>query len=81
MKTYLIRTVDIGLFLFEDRLYSLGVTSLHTLQLWRHRLIQQINRVLESLVLHERRIGLFCSLDRRMAKQMLNVSDSSTSAQ
>ena len=55
--------------------------SLHYLQLRQHWLIQQINRLLESLVLHECCISLFSCLDRGMAQQMLNISNGGTSTQ
>ena len=51
---------------------------LHDLQRRLFRLIQQINRLLEPLVLHKRSIGSFCGLYRRMTQQMLNVSNRST---
>jgi len=56
-------------------------SSPHNFQLRHYRLIQQINRLLESLILYKCRISLFRSLHRRMAQQMLNVSNGSTSAQ
>jgi len=56
-------------------------SSRHTLQPRHHRLIQQINRLLEAFILDERRIRLLSSLDRSMAEQMLNICDSSISTQ
>jgi len=56
-------------------------SSAYNLQLGHHRLVQQINRLLEPLILDECRISLFRCLDRSMAEQMLNVSDGSTSTQ
>jgi len=50
-------------------------------QLRLHRVIQQINRLLEPLILHERCISLFSRLHRSMTEQNLNVSDGSTSTQ
>jgi len=55
--------------------------SPHNLQPGHHRLIQQINRLLEPLILDERCVCLLSCLDRSMAKQMLNVSNGSTSTQ
>jgi hypothetical protein len=49
----------------------------HNLQPRHYRLIQQINRLLESLILDECRIGLLCCLDRGMAKQVLNIRNCS----
>mgnify|MGYP001814063862 FL=1 len=53
--------------------------SAHYLQPRHDRLIQQINRLLEPLILYECCISLLSCLDRSMAKQMLNVSNGSTS--
>jgi len=46
-----------------------------------NRLIQQINRLLESFILYKCCICLLGCFDRSMAKQMLNVSNGSTSTQ
>ena len=48
-------------------------SSPHNLQRRLHRLIQQINCLLESLILDECRICLLCGLHRSMAEQVLNV--------
>ena len=55
--------------------------SPHNFQSRQHRLIQQIYRLLESLILHECCIGLLSSLYRSMAQKMLYVCDCSVPAQ
>ena len=66
---------------FHDLTNQPRVTSLNNLQLRLHRRIQQINRLLEPLILNKCGICLFCSLDRSMAQQMLNIRNSSTPTQ
>ena len=67
--------------LYEGMRAWLHKASPINLEPWLHRLIQQINRLLEPLILYECRICLFSGLDRSMAKQVLNISDSNTSTQ
>ena len=57
------------------------IESSNNLQPRLCRRIQQINRLLEPLILHKRRICLLCCLDRSIAEQMLNVSNGSTPTQ
>ena len=68
-------------FPLEDCLHPPRTGLSDNLQVRLHRLIQQINRLLESLILDERRICLLCCLDRSMAEKMLNVGNRSTSTQ
>jgi len=56
-------------------------SSPNNLQPRQHRLIQQINRLLEPLILDECGTSPFSCLDRNMPKQMLNVSNGSTPTQ
>jgi len=53
--------------------------SSNNLQLRLHRLIQQVNRLLEPFILDECRIRLLCCLDRGMTEKMLNIGNCSTS--
>ena len=50
-------------------------------QLRQHWPIQQINRLLKPLILHECCIRLLSCHDRSMAEQMLNISNSSATTQ
>jgi hypothetical protein len=59
----------------------LAELSIYNLQPRQHRLIQQINRLIEPFILYECSISLLSCLDRSMAQKMLNVSDGSTAAQ
>ena len=69
----------------EGRLLEKGTGrlagSLNNYQLRHHRLIQQINRLLEPFILHKCCISLLCGLDRSMAEQMLNICNGSAPAQ
>ena len=59
-----------------------SVPSYHlTIFNFGHRLIQQINCLLEPFILDECSIRLLCCLHKSMAKQMLNVCNRSASTQ
>ena len=64
--------------LLLSRLDLTGAASPNNLQLRYSQLIQQINCLLEPFILHKGSISFLSCLHRGMAKQMLNVSDSST---
>jgi hypothetical protein len=55
--------------------------SPNNLQLRDHRLVQQIDGLLEPLILDECRISSLSCLDRSMAEKMLHVSYGSTPTQ